>query len=75
MFLAYRPSTFSDEERKFGEEVREKWEKEAVAAHNEEIELAIKDGRVYRGLPWLQVVVDAGWQKVSHGHSYNSSSG
>lgn len=73
--IAYRPNTFSADEMRIGKVLEEEWEKEATEAHKTEIEIAKKKGRFFHGLPWIRVIVDAGWQKQSHGHNYTSSSG
>ena len=46
-----------------------------VAAGKEEKELAIAHGRYHNGVPAITVVVDGGWSKRSHKHSYNAKSG
>jgi hypothetical protein len=73
--LAYRPNSFSAEEKTAGRSIEAEWLVESKAAHEAEKEIARKKGRFFHGLPWIRVIVDAGWQKQSHGHNYTSSSG
>ena len=40
-----------------------------------ERELAIAQGDYHNGVPAITVVIDAGWSKRSHKHSYNANSG
>ena len=44
-------------------------------AAEEEKRLAISKGSYHNGIPAITVVVDAGWSKRSHKHSYNAKSG
>ena len=44
-------------------------------AAEEEKSLAISKGSYHNGIPTITVVVDAGWSKHSHKHSYNAKSG
>ena len=46
-----------------------------VAAGKEEKALAIARNDLHEGVPSITVVVDGGWAKRSHKHSYNSLSG
>ena len=46
--------------------------KEAGAA---EKSIAISNGRYHQGVPAITVIVDGGWSKRSHKHSYNAKSG
>ena len=46
-----------------------------VAAGKEEKELAVANNRYHNGVPAITVVVDGGWSKRSHKHSYNAKSG
>ena len=41
----------------------------------EEKEIAIERGAYHEGVPAITVVVDVGWSKRSHKHSYNTKSG
>ena len=46
-----------------------------LAAGMEEKEQAIANGYYHKGVPAITVVVDGGWSKRSHKHSYNAKSG
>ena len=45
------------------------------AAGKQERELAIHQGSFHQGIPAITVVVDAGWSKRTHKHTYNALSG
>ena len=55
------------------------WEKiladEMLAAGNEEKKLALERNDMVNGYPAITVIVDGGWSKRSHKHSYNAKSG
>ena len=40
-----------------------------------EKENAIESGSYYQGMPAISVIVDGGWSKRTHKHSYNTKSG
>ena len=40
-----------------------------------EREIAIQKGHFHEGVPAITVIVDGGWSKRSHKHSYNAKSG
>ena len=67
--------SFIDTERSIGE----MWEKELLesmaAAGREEKRLAEENGSYHEGVPAITVIVDGGWSKRSHKHSYNAKSG
>ena len=44
-------------------------------AGKEERRLAIEAGEYHQGVPAITVILDAGWSKRSHKHSYNARSG
>ena len=44
-------------------------------AGREEKRLAEERGEYYQGMPAITVIVDGGWSKRSHKHSYNANSG
>ena len=46
-----------------------------LTAGKEERALAIAQGDFHNGVPAITVVVDGGWSKRSHKHSYNAKSG
>lgn len=56
-------------------ELKEAALKDMEQWHEEEKQIATRKNQMYRGMPWIRVVVDGGWGKISHGHSYNSTSG
>lgn len=70
-----RDHTFSDNERKVGVIINDAWSKQAKAAHEAEMSIAMQKGQLHNGKPWIRVVVDGGWLKESRGHAYNSTSG
>ena len=67
--------SFNDTERSIGE----MWEKELLesmaTAGREEKRLAEENGSYHEGVPAITVIVDGGWSKRSHKHSYNAKSG
>ena len=48
--------------------------KQLLTAGQVEKRLAIEKGNYHNGVPAITVVVDAGWSKRSHKHSYNANS-
>ncbi len=44
-------------------------------AWREERQLAMERGEYHEGVPAITEVVDGGWSKISHKHSYNANSG
>lgn len=68
-------STFSKIEGQLGQE----WESilcsEMLKADEEERRLAVERGDYDQGVPAITVVIDGGWSKRSHKHSYNAKSG
>ena len=44
-------------------------------ANQEERAIAISKGRYHQGVPAITVIVDGGWSKRCHRHSYNAKSG
>jgi len=45
------------------------------AAGKIEFELAIQQGSFHQGVPAITIIVDAGWSKRTHKHTYNALSG
>ena len=43
-------------------------------AGREEKKIAEENGRFHEGVPAITVIVDGGWSKCSHKHSYNAKS-
>lgn len=64
-------STQSD----IGEWWRSKLNESMVEAGKEEKRLAEENGDYHQGVPTITVIVDAGWSKRAHKHSYNAKSG
>ncbi len=60
-------------------DIGEVWKKELLEsmtkAGMEEKRLAEENGEYYQGIPAITVIVDGGWSKRSHKHSYNANSG
>ena len=46
-----------------------------LTAGQVEKQLTIEKGSYHNGVPAITVVVDGGWSKRSHKHSYNANSG
>ena len=46
-----------------------------LIAGQKEKQLAIEQGSYHNGIPAITVVVDGGWSKRSHKHTYNANSG
>ncbi len=44
-------------------------------AAEEKKKLAVERSSYHEGVPAITVIVDAGWNKRSHKHSYNAKSG
>lgn len=68
-------SQFISTERAIGEHWWQKLVESMAQAGREERELAVKRGDYHEGVPAITVVVDGGWSKRSHKHSYNAKSG
>ena len=67
--------SFIGTERDIGEVwKKELWESMAKAG-KEEKKLAEESGDFHQGVPAITVIVDGGWSKRSHKHSYNANSG
>ena len=67
--------TFVATESDIGKRWEEKLEDSMKQAAEEEKELAIEQNSYHEGIPSISVIVDAGWSKRSHKHSYNAKSG
>ena len=68
-------NTYTILERKIGKIIEEEMVDELVKAGAEEKRLAIDREDYHEDVPAIPVVVDAGWSKRSHKHSYNANSG
>ena len=62
-------------ERGIGEWWQRKLEETMLEAGKEERRLAIERNDFHQGIPAVTVIVDGGWSKRSHRHSYNAKSG
>ena len=69
------PKSFTSSERDIGEWWQQELEQIMIDAGKEEKRLAEERGDYHEGVPAITVVVDAGWSKRSHRHSYNAKSG
>ena len=67
--------SFTSTERTIGEWWRDRLQQSMIEAGREEREIAIERGDFHEGVPAITVVVDGGWSKRSHRHSYNAKSG
>ncbi len=68
-------NSFIDMERAIGEMWKQELLQSMAEAGREERQLAIQRGECHEGVPAITVVVDGGWSKRSHKHSYNANSG
>lgn len=65
---------FMTTERTIGEWWREMFHQSMLEAGKQEKEMAIQCGEYHEGVPAITVIVDGGWSKRSHHHSYNAKS-
>ena len=68
-------ASFINTERKIGEWWKDKLKESMLEAGREERRLAEERGSYHEGVPAIDVIVDGGWSKRSHKHSYNALSG
>ena len=68
-------NTFTDTEQHIGEWWREQLQETMQEAGKEEERLAEERGDFNEGVPAITAIVDGGWSKRSHRHSYNAKSG
>lgn len=68
-------ATFISTERDIGQWWSEKLRESMVEAGKEEKRLAEERGSYHEGVPAITVILDGGWSKRSHKHSYNANSG
>ena len=68
-------NNFIATERQIGEWWRGKLNESMLEAGREERKLAIERKDFHENVPATTVIVDAGWSKRSHRHSYNAKSG
>ena len=69
------PRQFINTERDIGEWWRMQLEEVMAEAGKEEKRLAEEREDYHEGVPAITVIVDGGWSKRSHRHSYNAKSG
>lgn len=69
------PHSFVSIERSLGTAFEDIVTHELLSAGKEEREHAVKHNKFFEDVPACTVVVDGGWSKRSHKHSYNSKSG
>ena len=67
--------SFMYTERKICEWWRDLFEQSMTSAGKEEREIAIANNSYHQGVPAITVIVDGGWSKRTHKHSYNVKSG
>ena len=68
-------ASYISTERDIGEMWRAQLRESMAEAGREEKRLAEERGSYHEGVPTITVVVDGGWSKRSHKHSYNANSG
>ena len=66
---------FIGTERDIGETWRCALKQSMMEAGQREREIAIQKGNFHEGVPTITVIVDGGWSKRVHKHSYNAKSG
>ena len=66
---------FIQTERCIGEWWKQQLQESMKEAGREEKALAEENGEFHQGVPAITVIVDGGWSKRSHRHSYNAKSG
>ena len=67
--------SFVATEKALGRSWRESLEESMKEAAGEEKRNAIEKGSCHEGVPAIAVIVDGGWSKRTHKHSYNAKSG
>ena len=67
--------SFINTERDIGGWWKQMLEKSMIEAGEEEKRMAEERGSFHDGVPAITVIVDGGWSKRSHKHSYNANSG
>ena len=67
--------TFMSTERDIGEFWKSMLQDSMSQAGKEEKQLAERRGDFHQGVPAITVILDGGWSKRSHRHSYNAKSG
>ena len=72
---ALSKKSFMHLERSLGTLFEATVSQQLLSAGKQERQLAVLNGCYHNGVPAITVVVDAGWSKRSHKHSYNAKSG
>ena len=67
--------SFMSTERKICEWWRDLFEQSMTSAGKAERQIAIANNSYHQGVPAVTVIVDGGWLKRTHKHSYNAKSG
>lgn len=67
--------TFIQTEKDIGEFWHKRLADAMAEAGREEKRLAEEKGELHEGVPAITVIIDGGWSKRSHRHSYNAKSG
>ncbi len=67
--------TFSDLENQIGDWWGEVLKAEMLEAGMEERRLAEERNEYHEGIPAITVIIDGGWSKMAHKHSYNAPGG
>ena len=67
--------SFMAAEKRIGEWWWKLLQESMKVAGQEERAIAISKGRYHQGVPAITVIVDGGWSKRCHRHSYNAKSG
>ena len=65
-------SNFTNTERDVGRLWKDQLEQSMLEAGKEEKRLAEERGDYHEGIPAITAIVDVGWSKRSHRHSYNA---
>ncbi len=68
-------ATFVNTERDIGEWWKRELQASMIEAGKEERQLAVEKGNYHEGVPAITVILDGGWSKRTHKHSYNAKSG
>lgn len=68
-------NSFTTTEQGIGQWWKQQLELSMIEAGREEKQLAEERGDYHEGVPAITVIVDGGWSKRSHRHSYNAKSG
>ena len=68
-------NSFTTAEQGIGQWWKQQLELSMIEAGREEKRLAEERGDYHEGVPAITVIVDEGWSKRSHRHSYNAKSG